>query len=106
MRQAGDGAGKDGSSHGERQHGVDHKHDEEEEGHLRTIKTGVKTKTIATIILAQKKVQSEVKEGGIIKVVAQHFFFLSFYSTKQRNKTGLLVTCCTVKDISWQHKMT
>lgn len=41
MRQAGDGAGKDGPSHGERQHGVDHKHDEQEEGHLQTRRKGV-----------------------------------------------------------------
>lgn len=34
MRQAGDGAGNNGPSHGERQHGVDNKHDEEEERHL------------------------------------------------------------------------
>lgn len=34
--QAGDGAGKNGPSHGEGQHGVDHKHDEQEEGHLET----------------------------------------------------------------------
>lgn len=88
MRQAGDGAGKDGSSHGERQHGVDHKHDEEEEGHLRTIKTGVKTKTIATIILAQKKVQSEVKEGGIIKVVSQHFFSCPFTARSREIRQG------------------
>lgn len=36
MRHAGDGAGKNGPSHGEGQHGVDHKHDEQEEGYLET----------------------------------------------------------------------
>lgn len=40
--QAGDGAGKNGPSHGEGQHGVDHKHDEQEEGHL---EMGQKNKT-------------------------------------------------------------
>lgn len=34
MREAGDGAGDDGPVHGEGQHGVDDKHDEEEEGDL------------------------------------------------------------------------
>lgn len=34
VREAGDGAGDNGRSHGEGQHGVDNKHDEEEEGHL------------------------------------------------------------------------
>lgn len=36
VRRAGDGTGDDGSSHGEGQHGVDDKHDEEEERHLQT----------------------------------------------------------------------
>ena len=36
MREAGDGAGDNGRSHGEGQHGVDNKHDEQEEGHLET----------------------------------------------------------------------
>lgn len=36
MRGAGDGAGDYGSSHGEGQHGVDNKHDKQEEGHLDT----------------------------------------------------------------------
>lgn len=40
MRDAGDGAGDDGSSHGEWQHGVDDKHDEQEEGHLERGKQG------------------------------------------------------------------
>lgn len=36
MRGAGDSTGDDGSSHGEGQHGVDNKHDKQEEGHLDT----------------------------------------------------------------------
>ena len=36
MRRAGDGAGDYGSSHGEGQHGVNNKYDEQEEGHLDT----------------------------------------------------------------------
>lgn len=36
VRQAGDGAGDNGPSHGEGQHGVDNEHDEQEEGHLET----------------------------------------------------------------------
>lgn len=36
VREAGDGAGDNGSSHGEGQHGVDNEHDEQEEGHLET----------------------------------------------------------------------
>lgn len=36
MREAGEGAGNNGPSHGERQHGIDNKHDEQEEGHLET----------------------------------------------------------------------
>lgn len=36
MREAGDGAGNNGPSHGEGQHGVDDKHDEQEKGHLET----------------------------------------------------------------------
>lgn len=34
VREAGDGAGDNGPSHGEGQHGVDHEDDEQEEGHL------------------------------------------------------------------------
>lgn len=34
MRRAGENAGDDGVPHGERQHGVHHKDDEQEEGHL------------------------------------------------------------------------
>lgn len=36
VREAGDGAGDNGPSHGEGQHGVDDKDDEQEEGHLET----------------------------------------------------------------------
>lgn len=36
MREAGQTAGNNGPFHGEGQHGVDHKHDEQEEGHLQT----------------------------------------------------------------------
>ncbi len=36
VREAGDGAGDNGPSHGEGQHGVDNKHNEQEEGHLET----------------------------------------------------------------------
>lgn len=36
MRHAGDGAGDNGPSHGEGQHGVDNKHNKQEERHLET----------------------------------------------------------------------
>lgn len=58
VRQAGDGAGNNGPSHGEGQHGVDNKHDEQKEGHL---ETGRCEKVIKQICLKQIKALDVLK---------------------------------------------